>query len=194
MRGDAVDGIYGWIKSIVFYLILMTMIMNLIPDKKYERYLRLFAGMVLILLVFGPFSDLTGLEARLAGVFEKITFQNDVNLLKKDLTAADEDRLKRLLTGYEEMVETDLRIMAEGFQIQCLDVSAVFDDETGSEQFGNLKEVHMAAGLFSGPSEDSETNQERRLEANREISRLRKKIGEYYGLEEGKITITLENE
>ena len=27
------EGIYQWIRSLVFYLILMTMLMNLLPDK-----------------------------------------------------------------------------------------------------------------------------------------------------------------
>ena len=70
----AMEEIYGWIGSLVFYLILMTMILSLIPDKKYEKYLRLFTGMIFILLVFGPFTDLSGLEARMAGIFERLTF------------------------------------------------------------------------------------------------------------------------
>ena len=46
------EGIYQWIRSLVFYLILMTMLMNLLPDKKYENYLRLFTGVVFLLLFF----------------------------------------------------------------------------------------------------------------------------------------------
>ena len=34
----------------------MTVVTNLLPDKKYEKYFRLFAGMVLILLVLKPFT------------------------------------------------------------------------------------------------------------------------------------------
>ena len=47
------EAVYEWIRSLVFYLILMTTVLNFLPDRKYEKYLRLFTGMVFILLVFG---------------------------------------------------------------------------------------------------------------------------------------------
>ena len=53
--------IENWVKDIVFYMIFVTMVMNLLPDPKYEKYLRLFAGAVMILLAFGPLAR-TGTE------------------------------------------------------------------------------------------------------------------------------------
>ena len=44
--------IYDWIKNLVFYLILMTMLMQIIPDSDYKKYIRFFTGLVLILLVW----------------------------------------------------------------------------------------------------------------------------------------------
>lgn len=44
--------IENWVKDIVFYMIFVTMVMNLLPDPKYEKYLRLFAGAVMILAAF----------------------------------------------------------------------------------------------------------------------------------------------
>ena len=64
--------IENWVKDIVFYMIFVTMVMNLLPDPKYEKYLRLFAGAVMILLAFGPLARITGMETAIAGMFEKI--------------------------------------------------------------------------------------------------------------------------
>ncbi|MCI8454374.1 MAG: stage III sporulation protein AF [Lachnospiraceae bacterium] len=189
------EGLYEWVRSLVFYLILMTMLLNLLPDKKYEKYLRLFTGMVFILLVFGPFANLTGLRERLAGSFEKLTFQNDVKLLQKELEDAQGDRLRRLLESYQKAVENDLARMAEGSCVECLFAEAILDMEPESERFGSLKEVRLQVKP-EGEKEDLGTDEqkEKRILANREIVRLKKRIGEYYGLEEGKITIYLEGE
>ncbi len=193
MRG--MEGIYEWVRSLVFYLILMTMLLNLLPDKKYEKYLRLFTGMVFILLVFGPFADLTGLKERLAGSFEKLTYQNDVKLLQKELEAAQGERLHRLLQSYQKAVENDLALMAEGSSVECVSTEAILDMEPGSERFGSLKEVRLLVKPEGGTGEPGTDGQkEKRILANREIVRLKKRIGEYYGLEEGKITIHLEGE
>ena len=107
------EGIYQWIRSLVFYLILMTMLMNLLPDKKYENYLRLFTGVVFLLLFFQPFTGLLGARERIAGLFERLTFQNEVQLLRKELQSVDGERIGRMMDGYQSAVENDLRVMAE---------------------------------------------------------------------------------
>ena len=73
--------IENWVKDIVFYMIFVTMVMNLLPDPKYEKYLRLFAGAVMILLAFGPLARITGMETAIAGMFEKIIFEDDVRTM-----------------------------------------------------------------------------------------------------------------
>ena len=113
------EAVYEWIRSLVFYLILMTTVLNFLPDRKYEKYLRLFTGMVFILLVFGPLGDLTGLEERMAGAFGRITFQNDVKLLQREIADADGTRMKRLADSYRRAVETDLMTMAESAGLEC---------------------------------------------------------------------------
>lgn len=192
------EEIYGWVRGLVFYLILMTMVLNLLPDKKYEKYLRLFTGMIFIMLVFRPFMDLGGLEARMAGIFERITFQNDAKLLKRELEDAEQERISRLAEGYRQAVELDLKTMAEGFSVNPVRVRAELETDPDSEKFGHLISVDMDVGLIgsaAGSGDDnSDEAREQRMEANREISRLRKKIGEYYGVEEGKIKIQLEDE
>lgn len=190
------EWIYEWVRGLVFYLILMTMVLNLLPDKKYEKYLRLFTGMIFIMLVFRPFLDVGGLEERMAGVFERITFQNDAKLLKRELEDAEQTRIQRLMDGYSQAVELDLKTMAEGFDVTCSQVKAVLDSDSDSENFGSLTAVELEVRLSEEAvpgTENSEVEREKRLEANREISRLRKKIGEYYGVEEGKIKIRLED-
>lgn len=210
----------------VCYLILMTMILNLLPDKKYEKYLRLFTGTVFLLLVFSPYTDLTGLEAQIAGAFERLTFQNDAKLLKREIEDADGKRMERLAEEYEDAVKTDLKTMAEGISLECLDVEVFWDTDLEGGTFGKIRRVEMSVGLVKakeeavlvsggtrehgGSGEDGETGRagenggtgeagaetERRLrrEANREISDLKKRIGEYYGLEDGNIEINLEDE
>lgn len=43
-----------WLKSIVGYLLIVSVTMQLLPNKKYEQYVRLFTGFVMIILVLQP--------------------------------------------------------------------------------------------------------------------------------------------
>lgn len=163
----------NWVKDIVFYMIFVTMVMNLLPDPKYEKYLRLFAGAVLILLAFGPLARLTGMETAMAGMFEKITFKNDVRTLKEELGAADKRRIAEFYERYREAVESDIRSMAESDGLECVSVSAKVADA------GNISYVKLVV-------------RGERDQAGAKIAAVRRKIGAYYGVEEQDIEVDIE--
>ena len=48
------ESVYSWVKNIIYYMIFLSVVSNLLADSKYEKYIRFFAGMVLILLVVSP--------------------------------------------------------------------------------------------------------------------------------------------
>ena len=56
------EEIYSWIQNISVYLIVTAAVMHAIPGKEYEKYVRFFSGLVLILLLFTPLLKLTGKE------------------------------------------------------------------------------------------------------------------------------------
>ena len=173
--GSGMKAIENWVKDIVFYMIFVTMVMNLLPDPKYEKYLRLFAGAVMILLAFGPLARITGMETAMAGMFEKITFEDDVRTLREELGAADERRIAGFYERYRAAVESDIRTMAERDGLECVSVAAQMADT------GNLSQVKLVVR--------GERNQ-----AGAEIASVRRKIGAYYGVEEQDIEVDVERE
>lgn len=199
------NGVLSWVRSIVFYLILTTLILNLLPDRKYEKYLRFFVGMVLVFLVFEPFADISGMEAQIAGAFERITFQNDAALLKKEIGDIDGRRMERLADQYEEAMERDIMDMADGTAVLCKEVQVSLERDRDGGAFGKVLHIFLRLGVKGEERQtDSDasvpaaaSDEKRRLarrNANREIAELKKRIGDYYGLEESDITVDLENE
>ena len=45
---------YVYVKNICVFTLMISLLLNLFPDAKYKRYIKLFAGMLLIALVFNP--------------------------------------------------------------------------------------------------------------------------------------------
>lgn len=43
-----------WIKSLVGYLLMVSIVMQMLPGQKYEQYVRLFTGFLLMILVLQP--------------------------------------------------------------------------------------------------------------------------------------------
>ena len=155
----------NWVRDIVFYMIFVTMVMNLLPDPKYEKYLRLFAGAVMILLAFGPVLRITGMETAMAGIFE-----NDVRTLKEELGAADERRIREFYGRYRAAAEADIRSMAEHDGLECESVSV------DVAEAGNISYVKL---VIRGRQDQTGAG----------IASVRRKIGAYYGVEEQDIEV-----
>ena len=63
--------IYDWIENIAFYLVILVAVMQMIPQNSYQKYIRFFAGMILILMLAGPIVKLFGMTT-----FQSIEYQS----------------------------------------------------------------------------------------------------------------------
>jgi stage III sporulation protein AF len=63
--------IYEWMENIAFYLVILVAVMQMIPQNSYQKYIRFFAGMILILMLAGPILKLFGMTT-----FHSMEYQN----------------------------------------------------------------------------------------------------------------------
>lgn len=211
------EGFYEWIKGITYYLIFITVAVNLLPNKTYEKYVRFFAGMVLILLVLKPLTGGLRLDDKLAWYFESITFKKEAAELSKEFSKMEGQRLEAMMAQYEEAVAADLKSMAEteGFWVKS--VRAVIGRDEKSPDFGHVKAITLLLSLEEEKEgkvekienvkevevepirlpdqqkEPSEDARKEKQEENSKLSGLRRRIAEYYDLEEQDIEIQMEN-
>ena len=61
-RGNLImrQEIYQWMKDLAFFHVLTTAILHILPDKRYEQYVRLFMGLLLIILICTPVFAVVG--------------------------------------------------------------------------------------------------------------------------------------
>lgn len=51
-----------WIQKIAYYMILVTLVMQVAAGEGYRKYIRLFTGIILILFILSPVIQIFGLE------------------------------------------------------------------------------------------------------------------------------------
>ena len=54
--------LYQWLQDLAVYLILVSAILQGLPQESYQKYIRFFSGLVLILLLMTPLLRLTDME------------------------------------------------------------------------------------------------------------------------------------
>ena len=67
--------LYGWIQNIAVYLIVVSAVMHAVPGKEYEKYIRFFSGLILILLLFMPLMNLTGIADEFVSLYKSQEYE-----------------------------------------------------------------------------------------------------------------------
>lgn len=57
-----VESIYTWMQNIVFYLVIVTAVLEVLPGRNYQKYIRFFTGLVLMVLLLTPVLNLAGVK------------------------------------------------------------------------------------------------------------------------------------
>ena len=156
-----------WAGNIVSYLVFLTVLTGLLPAHKYEKYIRLFAGCILLLIVLKPLTDGLRLEERLNYLFTSLSFENEAGELKREMDEIGVRRRNMVLSQYEaEASKEAVRVAAEaGFSVEKADVELEKDPE--SEQFASVRsvtvyvagsEAGMEAGMEAAELEENQSS------------------------------------
>ena len=63
------EELYLWIRNLAVFYIFFTAVLNLIPDQKYEKYVRFFMGLLLIFMMSTPIFSILGKGSELTESF-----------------------------------------------------------------------------------------------------------------------------
>ena len=63
------EEVYKWIQNIAVYLVVVTAMLHAVPGKDYERYIRFFSGLVLIVLIFMPVLSVFGMKETFGAIY-----------------------------------------------------------------------------------------------------------------------------
>lgn len=56
------EGIYSWIQSLACYFVILSAVLNLLPDNSYKKYVQYYMGLLLILVLLSPLLKLGGIQ------------------------------------------------------------------------------------------------------------------------------------
>jgi stage III sporulation protein AF len=149
--------VYSWVKSIVFFLVLLTIINNLVGKSGYKKYINLITGMILIILVVSPLINLFNINQKLDYYFSKNTFMTDSDNINNELIKMEETQMSRIMDEYknEIKVQTEKLLEKEGLYISNIFIE--IDEEEG-ESFGTIKHLDLTASYMAGDQSDISSN------------------------------------
>ena len=133
--------VFEWIRNLTGFFLFMSVMDHLLPEKAYASYIRLFSGMVFILLVLQPITGNRKLEERIAQYYESNLFRYETGELRENLLGVEEKRRTQMVNQYEEALSQEISkiAQADGFEVRNCRVK--INQDMDSEQFGEVTGV-----------------------------------------------------
>lgn len=67
----------SWLKSLVGYMLIVSITMQILPNKKYEQYVKLFTGFLLIILILQPLLKIGSADSFLENQIARFVWQQE---------------------------------------------------------------------------------------------------------------------
>ncbi len=139
--GISVAWLYNWAADILCFLVLMSLLETLLPSKKYVRYIRFFAGVVLILVALQPFLGGLGLAQEIDRYFGEFSFQTEVRDIRRDVLGIEEERRQQMFASGEEAAAADVEAMARENGFVPVRTEVEIEKDAESENYGAVVRV-----------------------------------------------------
>lgn len=144
------DTLLGYIKNIGFFLILVSVVCNALPENSYKKYCKLFCGLVLVVLVITPFNEILNYEGDISDIFINKSYQSQLIELEARLKLQEEQQMEGVIEQYEKELEEELDRAAskEGLQILDIDVNYTYSDEHAEQLELKSVDIYVADDII----------------------------------------------
>jgi stage III sporulation protein AF len=206
------EEIYTWIKNILVYMIINTIVMNLLGNKSYKKYVSIVSGMILVLIVISPVIRLMKLEDNLDYYLQANEYSVEASDFQNDLAHMEEEQSTAVFAEYREKIRTQVEQLLSEEAVTLETFEVILDQDPSSPSFGEIKSMKLTA-VMEGDEEgaengsrtvedieairilikDPDENADEQVPSPMEI-RIKNKLSDFYNIEQGNININVQGE
>jgi stage III sporulation protein AF len=201
--------IYTWIRNIVIYMLLNTVVINLVGGKNYKKYVSIVSGMILVLIVIAPIMDFMKIEDKLDLFLEKNDFSIETSDFRMDLNRMEEAGREAIFAEYEEKIRQQVEVTLAKEKLSLTDFDLKLDQDAASPEFGSVLGMSVTATAeYSNQKEennrllidDIEINHIKISEEETDTGKppspleiiMKKRLSDFYNIEQGNININIQ--
>jgi stage III sporulation protein AF len=140
-----IEALYNWMKNIIVFMIITTVILNLLGKSNYKKYVGLITGLILVLLVIGPILSLTGNSQYFDFSMDSYESLVDAQDLSKEMFVREEQSSIDIFIQYKQVIinQTDSLISEKGLTVVSMEIEVIEDKL--SHDFGKLISLNLIA-------------------------------------------------
>ncbi len=142
-----VNEVYSWVKNIIIFLVLSTIINNLLGKSTYKKYINLITGIILVILVISPLFKVFELDKSLEYYMSTNFFIAESENINQILLDSEQEQKDRILAEYKERINEQIASLIKNQDLYVVNLNITIDEEPESISFGSLKTIDLTAGF-----------------------------------------------
>lgn len=207
------NNIYSWVKNIVYFLLLVKIMEYMIPSEKSGKYIKLFSGIVLIIILIQPFLKILNwdgkINASIINISNKIDNEQLLNNKQQYLDLNDDISIK----VYKNNIIDRISYILENEGYKPLSVDVELEDRVDNKDYGSIKKLFVSISMKTSNKKNEESininkveidkiklskennNAEEKVKSSEDIlieKKIKNIIINFYNLSSDNIHITIE--
>ncbi|MDD6571040.1 MAG: stage III sporulation protein AF [Thermoflexaceae bacterium] len=180
------------IRKIVIFSLISFVVLELVPKEEYKKYINLFTGMVLIIIIVTPVYELLNQSGSFSDVMDQYLLKSEVRDQNMYFNEYDQMRTEAVISEYKDQMIANITEIIESEQLVANSVDVTFNMDTESGNF--LAITGVTAVVAKKYEEESIRIKEIVLNANEnaesvQIINIKNKISQFYNIETDNINI-----
>lgn len=198
------------VRNVLAYYLVLSVLMSMIGKSSYKKYIEMFSGLVMILIVLNPLIKLFGAQTQLDLNLQKNQLYEVSQAESEDIMVAELKQSDAVLRQYKDTIAAQVCSVMKNYDYNATDVKVTIDDVIDSDSFGQVKDIEVLCK--KGAEEESEEasaiekveipeikigtkeNIEKKVTDTLETKEAMVDIANMYGIDASKIKIQVEED
>lgn len=136
---------FNWFKNIFIFSVLTTVIINILPNSRYERSIKLLLKSIMLIVIILPALKMFKLDEKMLNTIDTL-LELQINGEENNKQIMYGDNKELMLNSVKDKVQKDIEKVFDEKGISCESVKVVVDEEDESETYGHVKSVNVKTG------------------------------------------------
>ncbi len=149
------QSLYEWMKDIIIFMILVTVIMNLLGKSSFKKYVGIVTGLLLVLYVIKPLIALAGNSDFFDFAFNSYNYKLQSEDMTNKILEMEESSNQAIATEYKKLLmeQTNKLLKSKGLYVTNLNIEV--DDDITSETYGTILQMDVKASYYKTENEEA---------------------------------------
>lgn len=132
------------VQNILIFYIILSVVMALIGNSSFKKYIQMFSGLVMIIIILNPLMKLLGVENTLNLQLKKNQLFEISQAESEDIMVAEMKQSDAVMQQYEETISQQIQSVMNHYDFYATNVQVSIDDSLDSDTFGQVQKIEIS--------------------------------------------------